>query len=412
MEAVKYVIAEPYPAGTTVGESLCNDQWPTPYTEREVVFYTGSPKFTLPKDWHITADDFFCVDPEFVILECLWKGAPIQLGPFKFLQQTSLYVEVEDSAEAATGIRSGHTGDKFFRSTAVYVWSARCSCERAFSNQDRLPAVCLCAQLLENNLCWKCDRSDSTCGKRLSEKRLKGKSLKQMKEATRAPKKTKGESSKTKITRPTTEKEIHVSLTVDIIGGDIPMEVFEKIKNFVENRASIGIISLERGDSNLQLHVQGVLSIKYFRSSNANELKIAEARKKQVDLEDEDDLEREEPMKVDTGMELETQLKNEEGEQNLDAPTHPSAIPAPGEEPLSQGYVDSIRPELVSADATLDQIVADLVAAGYPLAVETNGDPQPLTPPAEYIDLVSYDRSEGIGTEEDPMNIDNDDDQE
>ncbi|KAL2654152.1 hypothetical protein R1flu_022280 [Riccia fluitans] len=60
------------------------------------------------------------------------------------------------------------------------------------------------------------------------------------------------------------------------MGNDTALDVFKDLANFIWERADIGIIALERRDANLQLHVQGVLSIKS-TSSRALKNDIASA---------------------------------------------------------------------------------------------------------------------------------------
>ncbi|KAL3688960.1 hypothetical protein R1sor_015269 [Riccia sorocarpa] len=52
-----------------------------------------------------------------------------------------------------------------------------------------------------------------------------------------------------------------VSITVGIVGEDISQATFADMKCFMESRATVGLIALERGDATLQLHIQGVLAL-------------------------------------------------------------------------------------------------------------------------------------------------------
>ncbi|KAL3691350.1 hypothetical protein R1sor_005001 [Riccia sorocarpa] len=57
------------------------------------------------------------------------------------------------------------------------------------------------------------------------------------------------------------EKLFDVSITIGIPGTDIKGEAFDKMAIFLENRAEMGVLGLERGDSHLQLHIQGMMRI-------------------------------------------------------------------------------------------------------------------------------------------------------
>ncbi|KAL3698926.1 hypothetical protein R1sor_016948 [Riccia sorocarpa] len=58
------------------------------------------------------------------------------------------------------------------------------------------------------------------------------------------------------------KRHMNVSLTVGRIDADIDPSVFDSLAQFIEENAAVGMIAMERGDSQLQLHIQGVLSIK------------------------------------------------------------------------------------------------------------------------------------------------------
>ncbi|KAL3680630.1 hypothetical protein R1sor_023586 [Riccia sorocarpa] len=65
-----------------------------------------------------------------------------------------------------------------------------------------------------------------------------------------------------KVTRKKPEAKLQqVSITVGIVGDDITQETFADMKRFMDNRATVGLIALERGDATLQLHIQGVLAL-------------------------------------------------------------------------------------------------------------------------------------------------------
>ncbi|KAL3694995.1 hypothetical protein R1sor_008646 [Riccia sorocarpa] len=54
-------------------------------------------------------------------------------------------------------------------------------------------------------------------------------------------------------------KQMQVSVTIGQIGADIEPQVFEQMAAFLHSNADMGVIALERGDSQLQLHIQGML---------------------------------------------------------------------------------------------------------------------------------------------------------
>ncbi|KAL2649208.1 hypothetical protein R1flu_017336 [Riccia fluitans] len=65
-------------------------------------------------------------------------------------------------------------------------------------------------------------------------------------------------------------KQMDVNITMGILGAGISGEIFECFTQYVNENATIGIITLKRGDAHLLLHIQGMLSI---RTSSTQSLK-------------------------------------------------------------------------------------------------------------------------------------------
>ncbi|KAL2621431.1 hypothetical protein R1flu_001636 [Riccia fluitans] len=66
------------------------------------------------------------------------------------------------------------------------------------------------------------------------------------------------------------EKMLDVSLTIGIPSENVDEKLFDLLVNWLEYRAEIAMLALERGDAFLQLHVQGMVRAK---SSNTTILK-------------------------------------------------------------------------------------------------------------------------------------------
>ncbi|KAL3678883.1 hypothetical protein R1sor_021839 [Riccia sorocarpa] len=89
-----------------------------------------------------------------------------------------------------------------------------------------------------------------------------GPNLKHMKDQARKVKETRCNKAPTK--RPSRrgpDNPFDVSITVGQVASDVKPDIFDKLAMFIESRASMGLIAFERGDTNLQLHIHGVLSI-------------------------------------------------------------------------------------------------------------------------------------------------------
>ncbi|KAL3691585.1 hypothetical protein R1sor_005236 [Riccia sorocarpa] len=71
-----------------------------------------------------------------------------------------------------------------------------------------------------------------------------------------------GPSKPTRKPRTVTAKDLDLSITVGKAGEDVSGETFDKLADFIDKNAKMGIISFERGDDHLLLHIQGMISIK------------------------------------------------------------------------------------------------------------------------------------------------------
>ncbi|KAL3687070.1 hypothetical protein R1sor_013379 [Riccia sorocarpa] len=71
-----------------------------------------------------------------------------------------------------------------------------------------------------------------------------------------------GPSKPTRKPRTVAPKDLDLSITVGIAGEDVSGEIFDKLAQFIDKNAKMGIISFERGDAHLLLHIQGMISIK------------------------------------------------------------------------------------------------------------------------------------------------------
>ncbi|KAL2650486.1 hypothetical protein R1flu_018614 [Riccia fluitans] len=58
------------------------------------------------------------------------------------------------------------------------------------------------------------------------------------------------------------KKSFDVSLTIGIPGENVNEKVFNLLVNWLEYRAEMAMLALERGDTFLQLHVQGMVRVK------------------------------------------------------------------------------------------------------------------------------------------------------
>ncbi|KAL3689462.1 hypothetical protein R1sor_015771 [Riccia sorocarpa] len=275
-------------------------------------------------------EDFYSVEPTYVTVEWLRKEADgihvHSLGPLLFCKQTDQTVQLED----ATGrifthwkwMCRRHGGEWEYRCSAIAIWSGKCCCSAALKNKDaskNLPATCLCRTLINREYCHICLARNSACKRRLTPTATSTNQVREEKvEATlsqdvclcstvfnsngscycgygKLSKKrsgdeeggqkqnhTKTESGETSQqtagegeTESQSEKKpecrlLQVSITMGIVGEDICTETFDALQVFIEKRAAVGLIALERGDATLQLHFQGVMAVE---STSARQIK-------------------------------------------------------------------------------------------------------------------------------------------
>ncbi|KAL3690301.1 hypothetical protein R1sor_016610 [Riccia sorocarpa] len=62
--------------------------------------------------------------------------------------------------------------------------------------------------------------------------------------------------------RKTEPKEFNISLTLGIAGVDVHGEIFYKLQNYLEEKATMAIMAFERGDAHLLLHIQSMFTMK------------------------------------------------------------------------------------------------------------------------------------------------------
>ncbi|KAL3691039.1 hypothetical protein R1sor_004690 [Riccia sorocarpa] len=237
-------------------------------------------------------EDFYSVEPTYVTVEWLRKEADgihvHSLGPLLFCKQTDQTIELED----ATGrifthwkwMCRRHAGEWEYRCSAIAIWSGKCCCSATLKNKDaskNLPASCLCRTLLNREYCHICiarnimapvTAATASSPKNVREMKRAARNRITLKPKVEKPASKLVEKAKQRATRKKKPecRLLQVSITVGIVGEDISTETFDALQVFVEKRAAVGLIALERGDATLQLHVQGVMAVE---STSARQIK-------------------------------------------------------------------------------------------------------------------------------------------
>ncbi|KAL3701792.1 hypothetical protein R1sor_019814 [Riccia sorocarpa] len=299
MERVQYVVGEPCPSLPTLNQLLCGHSAPQLCKETEITRYLGSSACT-GDDWTTEPIDYYFQGIEFATVERLDRGIVRCAGTFGIVSNEDKYVVLKDRL----GRQFYHpkwtvktvSGSSQYRTTATRLWTGYCICERT-SDSSTFQGICICEQVLDIS-CWKCRKENGIC-KRVADYLQKqaeteaeqlevtlsqniclcstlfhdghqcycGFSKPETTETTKSdPTESKGTgqevgSSRTKQPAPHEANNAHTAKRSRRVAADVEADIFDKVALFIEKEASMGLIAFERGDTNLQLHIQGVMSL-------------------------------------------------------------------------------------------------------------------------------------------------------
>ncbi|KAL3691874.1 hypothetical protein R1sor_005525 [Riccia sorocarpa] len=280
MERVTYYLSPPWALDKSLNQLYCMKRKPTGVRLAELEFEKGA-KGSVPADWTEKRSDYY-VCAEFTVVERIEQGRVYPSGPFRVVSVEENFITLEDRCRIRFShpkwIQISQHGRSLYRSTARSLWSDTCACN-SWTEESNLPIECLCATVY-NRYCRVCSRRGSKCDRRTfasvtrySETAMNAtvglqrpKNLKQeahqMKRVKPVPDlEAKPTSKKTRKSRRGVSKQMEISLTIRYAGHDVPLEVFKKLKVFLEKEASMAVAALERGDSQLQFHIQAVVSV-------------------------------------------------------------------------------------------------------------------------------------------------------
>ncbi|KAL3701301.1 hypothetical protein R1sor_019323 [Riccia sorocarpa] len=308
MDKVRYELDGVFPKFLTLGELAALNTGPKSFSTTKVSEHLGRVG-VIPAKWTEQHLDWYLAKVEFVTVRKLFKGRETIDGPFKYIQGDSKLVILEDCEglqfQHPKFLKKTEDGKKLYRSTTAWFWVSRCFCEDRSENTLDLPVTCFCGELFGLSFCLKCGpgtgihelpdtkknsliaamfasavtgrargmKAEARARKFTREEKGKQQSTTEMGEApVKQPAKSRHPCSKKNIANTTqpkprkvrrvTEKDMDISLTVGIPGQDIDGATFDRLAIYVEETARKGIIAMERGDSHLQLHIQGMLSVK------------------------------------------------------------------------------------------------------------------------------------------------------
>ncbi|KAL3691048.1 hypothetical protein R1sor_004699 [Riccia sorocarpa] len=275
-----YVVQPPFPKEVTINQLLDVERPPLEFRTADVSEHYGSvgiinSKWTEERqDWYLNGLDFVCIRK-------LKRGRQSVAGPFKLVRKEGDFVILE----AADKSHFSHLS--FMKKT-----SSESTQFRSDSSMDVEPRnICICKSIFGDGfsecVCGYQRTSDNpqTAGQNETEDDTgdddgseehsgnpnKPPAPQKPNKPAMSPSKDKvklkakaaaGPSKPTKKPRTVAAKDLDLSITVEIADEDVSGETFDKLAQFIDKNTKMGIISFERGDAHLLLHIQGMISIK------------------------------------------------------------------------------------------------------------------------------------------------------
>ncbi|KAL3693199.1 hypothetical protein R1sor_006850 [Riccia sorocarpa] len=213
MLRAQYVLTEPWPEVLTLNQLLATESLPVSFSEIELLHHVGQPG-KIPAQWTELVDDYYTTCIQFCTVEVIEQRVISSFGPFQFLSTLGDFALLTDNIGTTFShpklMKVTIEERELYRSSAVKLWSGQ----------------------------------------------------KRMKQLARAKKQKSKETRQGRPSRAGPVKQIEASVTIGQVAADVDVTVFDKLALYIEAEADMGMIAFERDDTNLQLHVQGVMSIK------------------------------------------------------------------------------------------------------------------------------------------------------
>ncbi|KAL3677517.1 hypothetical protein R1sor_027465 [Riccia sorocarpa] len=299
-----YKVQEPYPEQLTLTQLIDISEPPKEFKLTEVCWWIGPIGIILiPQQWSAELLDWFLPKLEYVCVRRLGRGKQVAAGPFKYCRSSEWFITLADADNKEIShpkyLKKESETECTYSSTAVCIWSPHCLCKLAAEERRDLGVHCICQVVFDRYSCncqqlhqaeaveveildgsIEADKVDASIeGAYEKDETKKEAEKKELDEVTvikdtivkdasaaRAVKIPKAATPK----RKTEPKEFNISLTLGIAGVDAPGEIFDKLKTYLEEKATMTIMAFERGDAHLLLHIQSMFTI---RTTSTRKLK-------------------------------------------------------------------------------------------------------------------------------------------
>ncbi|KAL3695614.1 hypothetical protein R1sor_009690 [Riccia sorocarpa] len=287
MDRIHYSLQEPWPEVKTLNQLYDILEFPSAVKDREVSMHVGS-RAVIPTKWRKSKPNFFPEGVEFVLLNRIDRGIERKSGPYRFLKQGHFLI-VEDSHGTRfahpTFLQRNTEGKIQYRSTAVAIWASWCLCEQSDTSR-----VCrVSAETLSTDVVTSAKSrtvSVQSWLNKSNERRDKKPSRSLHRNWTTPSPRTCAfvnrfsimednvfcgfGANKQASTTETGSQGKNIDDGIEDNSSDCEDNNSETETEPTEADANMGMIALERGDSQLQLHIQGMLCLK---SSSVRSLK-------------------------------------------------------------------------------------------------------------------------------------------
>ncbi|KAL3690356.1 hypothetical protein R1sor_016665 [Riccia sorocarpa] len=283
---ITYYLPSPWPETFSLTQISALQYWCKEFSHSSVAQYIGRIGI-LPRWWTEDHQDWYLDILQFVCIRTVKRGDETVLGPFNVVRTEGAFVLLEDERQQQfffpKYLQRYEFGRKFYSCTGIWLYTSGCYCKRFLEAKHRVSVAMEFPQkrmktlarehaqttiMAETSTQRQASRQPSTIQQTSSQppklQRRNGE------DSTRKQAAAKPAEPKVRKPRHVPDKTFDVSITIGIPGNDIQGECFDRMVNFLERRAEMGVLGLERGDSHLQLHIQGMLRI---TTSSARALK-------------------------------------------------------------------------------------------------------------------------------------------
>ncbi|KAL2629371.1 hypothetical protein R1flu_014057 [Riccia fluitans] len=222
MQTIRYSVPHPWPQGFSLGEAI--EVKKCEFSATKVTEYVGRVGI-IPRTWCKEKQDWYVDILDFVCIRTVHRQEEKILGPFRISKTT------RSSAAQRSGSGRSVATAKPCKDETMHIRQ-----EHEHKEMERR-------------------RQQQTLTK--ERKKPRHTVNRNAQEAAKA-----NQTKVTKKPRRVPEKMLDVSLTIGIPGENVDEKLFDVLVNWLEQRAEIAVLALERGDAFLQLHLQGMLRAK------------------------------------------------------------------------------------------------------------------------------------------------------